>query len=120
MKNILSELLVAIAFLALLFVLANPVGLFMPDYVAMALLAALVVLFGIFASFLWREKGGDERERLHRMFSDRVAFLTGSAILLAGVVAGELGSGINPWILFTLAAMIVAKTAGLIYTKVNL
>ncbi len=119
-STIAKELTVAVAFLILLFVLLNPWSLFMPDYVAMSILVALVVLFAFFANMLWREKGGDEREMLHRMFSDRIAFLSGSVILLIGVIAGELTQGINPWILYTLAAMVVAKAIGLIYTKINL
>lgn len=121
MKRFIGEIVVAAVFIVLLFVVLNPWNIFMPDYVAMAMLAALVFLFGAFAGFIWHENGGDERERLHSMFADRLAFLAGSGILLAGIVIGELFYGhADPWILFTLAAMIVAKVAGLIYTKIKL
>lgn len=120
MKHFLGELIAALTFLALLFALFNPWNIFMPTSLQMIILAALVVLFGTFANFIWRENGGDERERLHRMFSDRLAFLTGSGILLVCVIVGEFYGQLNPWILLTLAAMIVAKVAGLIYTKIKL
>lgn len=120
MKHFLAELIVAVVFLVLLFALFNPWDILMPTYIEMVILAALVVLFGVFANFIWRENGGDEREKLHSMFADRVAFLTGSGILLVSVIVGELYGQLNPWILFTLAAMMVAKVAGLIYTKIKL
>jgi hypothetical protein len=120
MKHFLGEIIVAVVFLTLLFVLLNPWNVFMPTYIEMVILAALAVFFGIFANFIWREKGGDERQQLHSMFADRIAFLTGSGILLVSVIVGELYGQLNPWILFTLAAMVVAKVAGLIYTKIKL
>jgi hypothetical protein len=120
MKHFFGELSVAIAFLALLFVIFNPWNVVMPTYLEVVVLVALMAVFGAFAIFIWRENGGDEREQLHRMFSDRLAFLTGSGILLIGVVVGEWQHQLNQWILFTLAAMVIAKAVGLIYSKMKL
>jgi hypothetical protein len=120
MKHFWAELTVALTFLALLFVLLNPWHIFMPSYVVMMLLAALLVLFAVFIVFIWRESGGDEREERHRMFSDRIAFLVGSGILLAWVVVGEWHRQLSPWVLFALGGMIIAKTAGFVYTKIRL
>jgi hypothetical protein len=119
MKSFIGEIVVAVVFLALLFAVLNPWNIFMPTYLEMIILAALVVLFGVFVNFIWRENGGDEREQLHRMFSDRLAFLTGSGVLLICVVVEEFSHAVNDWILFTLAAMVLAKVAGLIYAKMK-
>ena len=120
MKNFLGEIIVAAVLLALTLALFNPSGIFMPTYLEMTVLAALVVLFGVFANFIWRESSSDEREQLHRMFADRIAFLTGSGILLLGIVIQEFSRQLNSWLLLTFAVMVIAKIAGLIYTKIKL
>jgi hypothetical protein len=119
MKNFLAELIIALVLLALVFVLFNPSNIFMPTYVEMCILAALVVLFGVFANFIWREKSGDEREQLHRMLADRIAFLAGSGVLLLGIVVQEFSNTLSPWLLLTFAVMVITKIAGLIYAKVK-
>jgi len=120
MKHFSGEIAVSVILLILLFILFNPFAVFMPGYLVMGLLVAAVVCFGIFSLFLWREGEGDERENLHRMFADRVAFLSGSALLLAGIVIGELSHQLDPWLIYALAIMVIAKVAALIYSKKNL
>jgi hypothetical protein len=119
MKNFLAELIVSLVLLALVLVLFNPSNIFMPTYVEMCILAALVVLFGVFANFIWREKAGDEREQLHRMFADRLGFLVGSGVLILGIVIQEFSHTLNSWLLLTFAVMVIAKVAGLIYAKIK-
>jgi peptidoglycan/LPS O-acetylase OafA/YrhL len=120
MKNIKGELSVSIILLILLFAVFNPWQIAMPGYVVMCLLLAVLLLFIGFAVFLWREGRGDERENLHRMVADRIAFLTGSALLVAGIIAEELSRALDPWIIGVLAVMILAKMIGLIYAKIKL
>jgi hypothetical protein len=120
MKHISAEVILAAIFLALLFVLLNPWHIFMPTYVVMMIEAALLVVFAAFLIFIWRETGGDERDERHREFSDRLAFLVGAGILLAWVIVGEWRRNLNPWVLFALACMVVAKTAGFVYTRIRL
>ncbi len=120
MKHFSGEIAVSVVLLALLFILFNPFGVFMPGYVVMGLLLGAVVSFGVFSIFLWREGEGDERENLHRMFADRIAYLTGSGLLLAGIVVQELSHSLDPWLIYALAAMIIAKVVARIYSKTNL
>lgn len=115
-----SELAVGCGLLVLLYVIFNPWNMFMPGYVVMGLLIAAVALYIIFAIFLWRENSGDERETFHRLFADRIAYLAGSALLLIGIVAGELTHALDPWLVFALAIMVIAKVGGLIYSKIKL
>jgi F0F1-type ATP synthase assembly protein I len=112
-----KELLVGLGLLVLLFIIFNPWNMFMPGYAVMGFLVAAVVLYAAFVIFLWREGQGDERERFHRLFADRIAYLAGSALLLIGIVIGELQHALDPWLIYALALMVIAKIAGLIYGK---
>ena len=81
------------------------------------LLLAVVLLFGLFTIFVWREQVHDEREILHRMIAGRVAFFAGSGVLLFGIIVGELRHDLDPWLPAVLGIMIVAKATGLLYAK---
>jgi len=115
-----KELSVGIGLLALLFVIFNPWNMFMPDYAVMALLIGAVVLYIAFVIFIWRENSGDERERFHRLFADRIAYFAGSGFLLIGIITQEMNHVLDPWLVFALALMVIAKIAGLIYGKKKL
>jgi hypothetical protein len=49
-----------------------------------------------------------------------MAYLVGSAVLLIGIVVGELGRVLDPWLILALALMVMAKVAALIYGKIKL
>ena len=70
-----KELLVGLGLIVLLFIIFNPWNMFMPGYLVMGFLIAAIVLYIAFATFLWREGRGDEREQFHRLFADRIAYL---------------------------------------------
>lgn len=112
-----GELLVGLGLLVLLFIIFNPFGFFMPGYMIMGFLIVAVVFYLTFATFLWKEKKGDERENYHRLFADRIAYFVGSGILLIGIIISELNDLKDPWLIIALGAMVIAKIAGLIYGK---
>ncbi len=112
-----KESLVGLGLLVLLFIIFNPWNLFMPGYLVLGFLIAAIVLYIAFATFLWREGRGDEREQFHRLFADRIAYLIGSALLLVAIVVEELAHALDPWLIAALAVMVIAKIAGLIYGK---
>lgn len=112
-----KELVVGLGLVILLFIIFNPWNAFMPSYAVMSLLVGAVILYAAFATFLWRESRGDERERFHRLFADRIAYLAGSALLLVGIVIGELRHALDPWLVYALVLMVIAKIIGLIYGK---
>ena len=114
-----AELSVGLGLLALIYIIFNPWNVFMPGYVVMGFLIGAVVLYLAFAVFLWKENSGDERERFHRLFADRIAYLAGSALLLIGIVVGELRHALDPWLIYALAVMVIAKVVGLIYGKMK-
>jgi len=85
----------------------------------MMLLVGIVLLFGLFALFVWREKAEDEREIMHRMFADRIGFLAGSATLMLGIIIESLRHNLSDWLLIALGTMVLAKIFGSIYGKLK-
>ena len=114
-----QEISIALILVILLILMLNPFGLWMPNQVLMMLLAGLVVVFALFASLIWKERPRDERESLHSMMADRIAYLVGSAVLVIGILVESLMHKLNPWLVVALGVMILGKIAGLIYSKVK-
>ena len=90
LKEFFSETVVGIVMLLLIIILVNPMEMLMATSTEMMLLIGIVLLFGLFALFVWREKASDEREIMHRMLADRIGFLTGSAALILGIIIESL------------------------------
>lgn len=101
-----------------LFVL-NPFDFWMPTMVHMIILVLLLVIFAFFATFLYREKPEDERDSIHRMRADRVAFLVGSALLTLGIILQSLTDSVNGWLVTTLVGMVLSKLVSRIYSDRN-
>ncbi len=114
-----KELIVSLILVILLALLANPFDFWMPDMMQMAILALVIGAFGLFASLIMKERVTDERESVHRMFAGRVAFLTGSVILTAGIVRQGLTDSTDFWLPVTLVAMILSKISAHIYSARN-
>lgn len=121
MKNnyFISEVVVAIIMLVLVVALFNPFNIWMNSMVTMSVILALVATFAIFAIFIWKEKIRDEREELHRFYASRLAFLSGTTVLVAGVVVQGLNHSIDIWLVLALEVMVFAKIIGRIYTRVK-
>ena len=115
-----SEVGVGIGLLLLLFIIFNPFHAFMPGYMIATFLISVVILYATFATFLWRERSGDEREQYHLLFADRIAYLAGSGILLISIIFEEIAHALDPWLIFALGIMVMAKVIGLIYSKIKL
>lgn len=120
MKSNLTETLVAVTLLIVTVLLLNPFDFWMPNMLAMGMLAVLFVLFAVFAGFVMREEGGDERDVQHRALSGRNAFLAGSGVLIAGIVLQGLAHAIDPWLVGTLMTMIVVKIGTRLWSDRNL
>lgn len=118
-NNFLQEIIVSIALIILLLFFLNPFGFWMPTVLLMMMVLGLVVVFAVFASFVWRENVKDEREDLHRMLAGRFAFLVGAGALVIGIVIKSLNHSVDSWLVFTLGAMLLAKISGLIYSRLE-
>ncbi|MEN9621974.1 MAG: hypothetical protein RLZZ67_408 [Candidatus Parcubacteria bacterium] len=111
-----KDILVPAVLVVLLGLLLEPFG-FMPGMAVMTVVIAVVAVFAVFALFLWREKGGDEREQTHIQKADRFGFMFGALVLLVAIVVEALASMLSPWLVLALVVMIVAKASALIYQK---
>ncbi len=118
MKNrTLSEVLIPLLLIALLALFLNPFSWYMPSMLVMSALCLLVLLFFIFGVFIWKEKAVDEREQIHKMLAGRIAFLVGSAVLIIGICVQEYQKNLDPWLVYTLAAMVLAKLITFLYGR---
>lgn len=118
-NNFTKEVVIALTLVILAILLLNPFHFWMPDMVLMAMLALVLVVFSLFASFILRESARDERDSLHRMLAGRVAFLSGASVLMLGIVYQAYGHVLDVWLVIALIAMIVAKIAARLYSDKN-
>lgn len=119
MKNNLSEIFTTLLLILIAVLLLNPFDFWMPDMMVVGMLVLTLVLFGIFASFILREKTVDERDAEHETLAGRNAFLAGSALLILGIVVEGYTHTVDPWLVVSLVVMIVAKIATRIWSDKN-
>lgn len=118
-NNFIAEIIISVILLSFLIVLLNPTNLFMTDATIMMILVFALIFFSLFAIVIFKEKSHDERESLHLMIAGRFAYLAGALTLIIGITIGELTHNLNPWLIYSLSAMIFAKIIGLIYAKLK-
>lgn len=118
-NNLLQEVSISGILIILLVLFLNPFDFWMPTTFLMMMVLGLVVVFALFASFVWRENHRDEREGLHKMMAGRIAFLFGTALLTLGIIVQSFNNNLDPWLVFILSAMIIAKVITLIYGRIN-
>ena len=118
-NNFLQEVSVSVILVVLLVLFLNPLGFWMSNTLLMMLMPVLVVVFVVFASFVWKESSRDEREGLHKMMAGKFAFLAGAGALIIGIIVQSLQHNLDGWLVFVLGAMILAKIVGLIYGRIK-
>lgn len=119
MKKNLKEILITGTLIVLAILLLNPFDFWMPDMMVMCMLAVILGLFGIFASFVLRERVADEREGQHRTLAGRNAFLAGSGVVTLGIVVQGYTHDVDPWLVIALVVMIVVKVVSRIWSDTN-
>jgi len=117
MKNNLIEGVLALVLVVLAVLLINPMHLWMPDTGAMLVLVLAVAAAAAWGIFVMREQAGDEREEAHRAAAGRAAFLAGGAVLVIGIVVEELSHSLDPWLVYALVAMVLAKYASRLWSE---
>lgn len=120
MKNNLKEIIVTVCLVVLAVLLLNPFMFWMPDMMLLCMLAITLGLFALFASFVLREHTCDEREDQHRALAGRNAFLVGAGVLTVGIVVQGYTHAVDPWLVFALVSMVVAKIATRMWSDKNL
>lgn len=119
MKNnyFISEILISLVLLLILVFCLNPFGILMPPPFVSMLVILLLLFVGIFASFIWKERSEDERENYHKLLAGHLAFLTGVTLLGIAIAIQELNHKLDPWLVYILIAMLLAKIIGRIYSQ---
>ena len=112
-----KEIIMIVLLLMILACVIRPCYLWMPSKLMMSLAVLFLVMFSIFAVFVWREKAADEREQFHNMLAGRAAFLIGSGVLSFALVAQSINHTTDPWIALALGAMILTKLCGIIWAR---
>jgi len=108
MKN--NLLIVSVVFLALLLLLMNPFGWWMPNMLSYMIVAALAVVAAVYAGLVKGEKARDEREVEIRAHAARAGYLAGIFALTLAIAATVLsGKHVDVWISTTLAVMIIVR-----------
>lgn len=112
-KSIIKDAMIGVLLVLILCACNIPI---LPGFNTMMIYSSLVIVFAVFAFFMWHEKSEDEREMQHRAFSSRMAFTFGSIVLVFAIVQQGLTTyEVNPWISGALAAMIIGKVGGRIW-----
>lgn len=115
MQNNVIHIVLTFGLLATLLVIADVLPFFMPDMITMVVLVVLASLMLLWIAFVLRENGGDERDKEHRMYAGRAAYLSGVAVLTAGLLVQGFMHAVDPWIAGALGAMLFAKLAARLY-----
>ncbi|MGH7203609.1 MAG: hypothetical protein ACREHC_04165 [Candidatus Levyibacteriota bacterium] len=115
-NNVLGEIIISLLLIGLLVFFLNPIGLLMPQQMHPLMIPLLVILFIIFAAFIWKEQPGDERAQLHKFIASRFAYFAGLATLLIAILVEHATQTIDPWLVIVLCVILLAKIAGILYS----
>lgn len=116
MKSYLSEIILAVILIALAVILWNPY--WMPMGLIYVLVVCFVVALGGFAAFIWRARGGDERDVLIRQTASRIGYLAAAFVLAISIVWQSVTlHAADPWLLGAFVIAVVGKIAGYGYGK---
>lgn len=115
MKSYLAQIVLVLILTGLLVLLADPFMYWMPPLFVTLAIVAVVALMLIWLGLVAKEKGGDEREIMHRMNAGRAAYTAGLLVLTLAFVAQGLSGYIDPWISLALVAMVASKILTRIY-----
>lgn len=111
-----SEVAVAALVSALAAALCNPLWMPMGAYYAAAV--GLLVAVAAFAVFLWRERGGDERDALLRRVGGHAAMTAVAAVLVVGVSYQAVAlREVDYWLAGALVALVLGKALGYRYAS---
>lgn len=90
--------------------------LWMPETIPTMVVLGLIILIGVTVSFILKERGEDEREITHSLFSGKVAFLSGTSVLLVGIIKEITTRNVDFWLVAAFITMVLAKILALIYS----
>lgn len=107
-----------IALSILLLLLLNPFHFWMPGMMEKMLIGITFVVFLVVLLFVIGQEVRDEREHVHRMFSDRMALLVGASVLMLSIIVCSIfEKPQQPWIIISLGSMAIAKYVAMLYAR---
>ena len=116
MKTYIAEISLPVLLIAIAAVLWNPY--WMPMGAVYVVLVCFVVALGGFTAFIWRERGGDERDVLIRQVASRTAYLFAALILAVGIVYQTLVlHAVDAWLIAAFIVAVIAKAIGYAYGR---
>ena len=118
-KSLISEFIILAALIIILALVLTPYDLLMPMSYNGLLTLLLVVVFLVFAGFVWQEKVRDEREEIHRLTAGRFSFIAGAIVLIIGIVVQSFSYSVDKWLVFALISMVFSKLVVRIYSRIN-
>jgi heme O synthase-like polyprenyltransferase len=113
----LTEIIIALVLVIILFLKADPFKFLMPNEIQMILLCVLAAAFALYAGLIFREKPADEREALHLYRASRVAYIAGTLALTVAIIIQDVFHQLDPVLLAVLGIMIVTKLVVLLYSR---
>lgn len=122
MKNnpLITEGFISFLLVVLLVLFLNPFQkIWMPTMGAVMVILAVIIVFIFYISFFWKEAARDEREDMHRYFAGRFGFISGSGLLLAGILVESLNHKLDNWLVITLVGMVLGKVIGSLYSQLK-
>lgn len=116
-NNILrSEIALSLLLVGLTLLFLNPFQkIWMPTMFMSFIVLAFIVAFLLFAGLGWREAASDEREEQHRQFAGRISFLSGTGLLVFGIIYQSIQHRLDPWLLIVLCTMVITKLLTRLY-----
>jgi hypothetical protein len=113
-----SELITSLILIFILGLFLKPSKLLMPMSSEVMLALFLVVAFLLFAAVFWKEGSGDERENLHKLNAGRISYLVGAAVLVVAIISQSMMHDVDPWLVYTLISMVLAKIGSRVYSQI--
>lgn len=118
-NNFVGEVIISLLLIGLLVFFINPLNLLMPHVLHPFMVPFLVVLFIIFAGFLWKETPGDEREQMHKFIAARLSYFAVVVTLILGVIFQSFKGEVDPFLIIGICIALLAKIFGLIYGHIK-
>ena len=112
-----NEISFSIILIVLSVLFLDPFMLWMPTELVYMLVGGVIIVFSVFAGFIWREREQDERAEFHKILAGRIGYLLGLGILVIGIVWQTIASHPDPWLVAALVGMVLGKLVGLYYGR---
>ena len=107
----LSLLASSLALIILGILLTDPFNVTMNNMALTLLSGLLLASYGVFAGLFWHEHAADEREAVLVDKAGRLGYLSGLSVIVVGLVVQSFNHTVDPWLVLTIAVMIMSKHA---------